>query len=410
MGSFIGVGGGGSPAPSGPTVYDYAIDQYAFPQEYVLDAYTAYVVGDIIIVTSDPSAFSDGAAVASGSDTISGSASVTVPRGGSAIIQATGTSDFTLLASAPSLLTIVSGTGGSVTTLPQRSTIADLGIVRVDFDNFGTGDPVTIDAYAGDSIATDLTPEITNFTNHAYFVNDSGSWQYYINSNSAPQTLPEYAQTLSPAHVWFGRTDPYLDLVATAHFVNPTGAQQVAPIPVGAEGVLVSNPATTAVDQIASGTFPLHRNANRSFAWVFQAHADDTWTDCVLTTLGAFADDGGLCSFRTYSGNFVLDTCNWSGASGEVIETTANIIGKTVLVIGKYATSGTLLSIRVSIDGGAWIDKTLVNSDTKTSTSASWWLGFTNSGAGQITHSFAAFWNSWNAYNNADSFKSIIWP
>ena len=408
--AFGGGGGGGGGGAGDAAVYVFEIPQMDLPQEQVIDAYTAYVVDDLIVVRSDAMAFGTATVLPTGADTISGAASVTIPIGGEAIIRATGTSDFELIEVSPGLYFEISSTGGDEVELPALSTYRDNVIVAVVWDDYGSGDPVTVVAAGGDSINYDSTPTIPAYTGRIYFRKDLGNWQFYINSADGPTTLPEYAQTLSPTHVWFDRTNPFLDVVGTAHFVNATNMQQVPPIPNGVEGVLISNPSTVDSAQIASGNFTMHRSGNRSFVWAFRIHESDTWGDAVLTTIGSYADTGGLCSFRTASGNFYISTCNWTYGSGTVIDTTANILGKTVLVVGKYATTNTLISIRVSIDGGAWNDKTLTNAETITSTDASWGLGYNNSYAGQVAHFFAAFWNGWNAYNNADSFKNIIWP
>ena len=412
MGGFFGGGcsGGGGGGGGDAAVYVYEIPQLAFPQEQVLDAYTAYAVDDLIVVRSDPSAFGAATVLTTGGDTISGASSVAVPLGGEAVIRATGTSDFELVDVSPGLYFEISATGGDEVELPAYADFRDNAIIAVLWDTFGSGDPVTVVAGSGDSINYDGTPTISVYPQRAYFRKDSGIWQYLINSADGPTTLPEYAQTLSPTHVWFDRANPFLDVVGSAHFSNATGMQQVPPIPVGVEGVLISNPSTVASAEIASGNFTMHRNGNRSFVWCFRIHESDTWTDAVLTTIGSYADAGGLCSFRTNTGNFYLSTCNWTGTSGVVIDTTANILGKTVLVVGKFTSSTTTLDVRVSIDGGAWIDKSLSNAETRTSTDASWGLGYNNTYAAQVAHFFAAFWNGWNAYNNADSFKSIIWP
>ena len=403
-------GGGGGGGGGDAAVFVVNIDQFAFPQEYTLNSYTSYSDGDVIFVNSHESAFGAATVDTSDSDTISGASSITIPLGGTAVIKANGTSDFELINISPGYYIEIEASGGDEVELPLQNDVLDNTIVVVKYSTYGSGDPVTIVAASGDNINYDGTPTISNYPNRAFFYKIGGNWDYMISSADGPMSLVDYALTISPAHVWFGREDPFEDLVGIADFTNATGMQQVPPIPVGVDGMLISNPSTTASAEIASANFTMHRNANRSFVWCFRIHESDAWGDTVLTTIGSYTDAGGLCSFRTNSGSFYLSTCIWSSTSGTVIDTTANILGKTVLVVGKFTSDTGLIEIRVSIDGGAWNDKSLTNSDSKTSTDASWGLGYNNTYAGQVAHFFAAFWNGWNAYLNADSFKEIIWP
>lgn len=267
---------------------------------------------------------------------------------------------------------------------PQTVTLPDVGglpdgyIVRVvDAQGNASVNNITIND-AEDAEVTVIDED----DGERYLVVAGGAWEVrgYLPAGAAQTYLSDIAIAAGATHCWLGRDDPHADLVGTADLVDPTGQRQIPPLPAAVEGVLISNPNDSGRVGVstAAGAVTLHRNADRTFTWLFHPDVQETWGDCNLLGLGAYNDADGLVAIRATAGTGLFASAPSFAATGAVFGTIAAVKGKTCLLTGRWVAATQTWTFWISIDGAAEVQVSGTDTTTRNSGTAEVWLGYAN--------------------------------
>lgn len=387
--SLIGVSGAGGGAED---IFEIQMDTSGGSGMVTLDAAASYNEGDILIVSSSDPPGGGYIFLAMG-DNIDGDMNYPLGPSEVLILRVANSTTFNILGAAPRLSDTVLATGGDTVTLPDHALWPEGTCYLVVF-NSGSG-VVTVEPAVGSSI-TGGDQTISEVYQGMVFRRTSSGWEPYTQTATLPEpaatTLPTIAINSGALHCWFGRSDPFLDLVGSADFARNGGQTDIPPIPLCVEGLIESNPEPAAFAGPLTGATAcaLSRSgSDRSFAWLFRLSADDGHSDSVLLRLGVTTK--GLCTIRAQSSVLVDDPTTWPTGTTTLF-TQAAAVDQWVLLIGWWELGANTLRLYWSIAGGAEGTANHTKTDTPAAGMDQIQLGYSNLYSASVFHGFLAIW------------------
>ena len=384
-------GGGGGAAQD---IFELEMDTSIGMGMLNLSSEASYNAGDILIITASNPA-NGGFIFPSAPDTINGEINLALGAAQTVLLRATGTGDWSLLATAPNQYRVEFAAGGDTFTLPALSTVPAGTCYLVVF-NSGSG-VVTVEPYAGDTLTGGNQTINTTYAGMVFINTGYGAWEPYSQTSAlptpAPTTLISIALANNALHCWGGRANPFEDLAGSADFTPVTGQAGIPPIPVCVEGMLLSNQEATTFGGPVTGATAcsLSRSgSDRSFAWLFRCSAEDAGGDAVLLRLGVTTK--GLCTIRLTSNWIVDDPATWPTGT-TTLTTAAAIRDAWVLLTGWWEEAENTLHLFWSIGGAAEGSNDHEATDTPTSGEDQIQLGYNSTYSDTVYHAFLAVWD-----------------
>lgn len=350
------VGGGGGGGEDEEMVHSLEMDTSMGPGMLNLDPESGYPTGAILIITSSLPP-GGGFIFPTFGDTIGGEMNRQLGANETLILQASGTGDFTVLGSSPSLVGVELAEGGDTYTLPSLASVPANYMQLVVF-NIGAG-TVIVEPAEGDTL-TGGDQTIANLYESRVFYNSGiGSWEPHTQTSAIPAAYsPTYAleyglaqgalvsgSEMSVHHL--NCSDPS---DATVTSLSVSGASWETPPSAAVRGARAATNVFGGGPLVMSPAGPTAPNADRAFELVFKLTASRTQNYVALGQWGTYSTAECLGLVRAAGDVAATQSIDFQAGAGNAAGTgntlrlwddTALIQNLWCYVVGNYdATAG----------------------------------------------------------------------